>query len=206
MGEFYHCTNGNGFVFGNVFHIGEGLIDEYPPILIESEITYRFFVVVSEILVTDELARYVPLEKELVVIYHQAVIFGFPHIVTCIVIQIGDGEATTVRGTTKWTLRASGIIEHIPLLSTTWVTTRLYQIYSFEQCCFPFIGDRTQHWVVQSVDESAVEEFGEVGTCDGIRQFGGVAPKSIPLSQLVGFYAIGGIGGVLYKECLLPHR
>ena len=59
---------------------------------------------------------------------------------------------------------------------------------------------------MQSVDESAIEEFGEIGSCNGIRQFGGVTPKSVPLAQLVGFYAIGGIGGVLYKESLLPHR
>ena len=142
MGEFYHCTNGNGFVFGNVFHIGEGLIDEYPSVLVKGEITYRFFIVVSEILIADELARYVPLEKVLVVVYHQAVVFGFPHIVTCIVIQIGDGEATAVRGSTKRTLRASGIIEYIPLLCTTWIAARLYQIYSFKQGCFPLISNR----------------------------------------------------------------
>ena len=118
------------------------MIDEYPSVLVKGEITYRLFVVVSEILVADELARYVPLEKVLVVVYHQAMVFGFPHIVAGIVIQVGDRKAATVRGTTKRTLRASGIIEYIPLLCTTWIAARLYQIYSFKQSCFPLVSNR----------------------------------------------------------------
>ena len=180
-------------------------VDQPPVAVVLHEVADAFGIRRRQFFVGEDAAVGVPAEEGLAAVYHDAVVIRAVAAAGCLRVEVQDRQFAAVRRAAEGAARAAAVVEGVPLLLALLVAAGLQQVNGFDERVFPFVGGRAGWWVVQAINEGALEEFRDVGAAQGVGGFRGVFPRQFARFELRGFDAVARVRRVFNKEGLAAH-
>ena len=113
-------------LLGDVPHVGEATVDEYPLAVVEMEVADGFLVFGLGSFVGSDEPIDMPHVERLLVVDHQAVVFGQELAFGRRVVEVQHGQLAVILGAAERTFRLCRIVEYKPVSFAIWILTGLH--------------------------------------------------------------------------------